>query len=216
MRLHEPLDAVQVVRRSLYDAWDALLLIGTLNLAWAGFSLTIVLFPAATAALFESMHELAHGRSQGIHGYVGAVRRRFVASWLWAFWCIGGLTIVFVNFRFYDTSTGSLSWLAAAVVVLGALFAVSVLYVWPFVFRQSSGGILRALRNSALAVLAAPLFALTLAVLLMLIVGVSAVLILPLAVFTPAFICLVAAHAVTDRLRAFGKLSIDPATDEAA
>ena len=43
---------------------------------------------------------------------------------------------------------------------------------------------MRAIRNSVLAVLAAPLFALTLAVLLVLVVGVSAVLILPLAVFS--------------------------------
>lgn len=216
MRLREPLDAIGVVRRSLYDAWDALLLIATLNLAWIGFSLTIVLLPPATAALFESMHELASGRSQGIREYVGSVRRRFVASWLWACWAVGGMAIVLVNFRFYDTTTGSLFWLSAAFAVVGALFAVSVLYVWPFVFRQSSGGILRALRNSVLAVLAAPLYALTLAVVLLLVVGVSAILILPLAVFTPALFCIVASHAVTDRLRAFGKLSLEPAADEVA
>jgi uncharacterized membrane protein YesL len=216
MRLREPLDAIGVVRRSLFDAWDGLLLIATLNLAWIGFGLTIVLLPPATAALFESMHELASGRSQGIREFVGSVRHRFVASWLWTCWAVGGLAIVLLNFGFYDTTSGSLFWLSAAFAVLGALFAVSVLYVWPFVFRQSSGGILRAIRNSVLAVLAAPLYALTLAIGLLVVVGVSAILILPLAVFTPAFVCLVASHAVADRLRAFGKLALEPAADEVA
>lgn len=214
MRWREPFDAVRVMRSSLGDAWDALIAVAPLNLAWLGLGLTVVLLPPATAALFESMHELASGRSPGIRDFLGSVRRRFVAAWLWALWASAGLTVVGVNVRFDGDARGPVAWLSAVFVVLGVLFSVSLLYVWPFVLLQPDGGLIRAIRNSILAVLAAPLFAVTLAVLLVVSVAASAVLILPLAVVTPGLIGLTASHAVTDRLRAFGKLPPRPSHDD--
>ena len=202
----EPLDAIRVVRRSLGDAWDAIVAVAPINLAWVGLSLTVILFPAATAALFESMHELASGRSPGIRDYIGSVRRRFVGGWVWALWAAAGLTMAGLNIRLDPDPTDVQAWLSAAAVILGILFGVSVLYVWPFVFLQPDGGLLRAIRNSIFAVLAAPLFAIVLAVLLLLIVAAGAVLILPLALVVPGLICLIASHAVTDRLRTWTKL----------
>lgn len=209
----EPLEAVRVIRRSVSDAWDALIAVAPINLAWVGLSLTVVLLPPATAALFESMHELAAGRTPGIRDYLGSVRRRFIGSWLWALWAAAGLTIAGVNVRFDPDPAEPGAWLAAAVAVLGILFGVSVLYVWPFVFLQPDGGLLRAIRNSLFSVLAAPLYAIVLAGLLALIVAAGAVLILPLALVVPGLICLVASHAVTDRLRAWRKIPPRPSEE---
>ncbi len=214
MRWREPLDAVRVVRAALRDGWDALLVVGALNLVWLGLSLTIILLPPATVALFESMDELASGRSPGVRDFLGAVRRRFLGAWLWAVWAMAGITIVTVNVRYWGDSGGALVWLAAAFAVLGMLFGISLLYVWPFVFRQQEGGLVRAIRNSILTVLAAPLFAVSLAILLVLVVAVSAVLILPLVVFTSGLLGLIATQAVTDRLRAFDLLPPRPAVEE--
>ena len=214
MRWNEAIDAVRVVRRSLRDAWDALVAVAPINLAWAGLGLTVVLFPPATAALFESMHELASGRSPGIRDYVGSVRRRLVDGWAWALWGAAGLTIVGANVRLYPDPTDPRAWLSAALAVLGILFGVSVLYVWPFLLLQPNGGLPRAIRNSVLAVLAAPLFAVVLAILLAVLVAAGAVLILPLVLVLPGLVCLVASHAVTDRLRAWRKLPARPSKDE--
>jgi uncharacterized membrane protein YesL len=213
VRWREPLDAVRVVRRSLRDAWDALVAVAPINLAWAGLGLTLVLLPPATAALFESMHDLASGRTPGIRDYVGAVRRRFVEAWAWALWGAAGLTIVGANVRLYPDPTDPRAWLSAAVAVLGLLFGVSLLYVWPFMLLQPDGGLLRAIRNSIFATLGAPLFAIVIALLLALIVAAGAVLILPLVLVVPGLICLVASHAVTDRLRAWGKLPPRPSVE---
>jgi uncharacterized membrane protein YesL len=214
VRWNEALDAVRVVRRSLRDAWDALVAVAPINLAWASLGLTVVLFPPATAALFESMHELASGRSPGIRDYVGAVRRRFVDGWAWALWGAAGLTIVGANVRLYPDPTDPRAWFSAALAVLGILFGVSVLYVWPFLLLQPNGGLLRAIRNSVLAVLAAPLFAVVLAILLAVVVAACAVLILPLLLVLPGLVCLVASHAVTDRLRTWRKLPARPSNEE--
>jgi hypothetical protein len=160
------------------------------------------------------MHELASGSSPGIRDFLGSVRRRFVGAWLWAIWAAAGLTLAGVSVRLEPDPSEPAAWLSAAVAVLGVLFGVSLLYVWPFVFLQETGGLARAIRNSILAVLAAPVFAITLAVLLTLVVAVGAILILPLAVAVPGIIGLVASHAVTDRLRAFGKVAPRPTTEE--
>lgn len=215
-RWREPLDAIRVVRRSLGDAWDPLIVVGAINLIWMGLALTIVLLPAATAALFESMHGLAAGRSPGIRDYLGLVRRRFFGGWVWAAWAAAVITIVGANIGFHADPAGSPSWLSAVFVVLGALLGVSLLYVWPFVFLQPDASIVRAIRNSLLLVLAAPLFALVLAGLTVLLLAVSAVLVLPLAVAAPSLVCLIASHAVTDRLRAFGRLPALSAMDDGA
>lgn len=214
MSWREPLDAAAVVRAALSDAWDALVAIAPLNLLWAGLSLTIVLFPPATAALFESMHELASGSSPSIGDFLRAVRRRFVASWLWALWAAAGLSVVLLNVRISADPADPIAWLSAVIVVLGVLFGVSLLYVWPFVVVQPEGGLGRAIRNASLTVLAAPLFAISLAVLLALVVAVGAVLVFPLVVVVPGLFGLVASRAVMDRLRAFGKLPPRPAVDQ--
>ena len=171
MMWREPLEAIRVTRRSLSDAWDALIAIAPINLAWVGLSLTVVLFPPATAALFESMHELAAGRTPGsgtTSVSPAAVHRRM------------GLGAVG---RCRDDDCrgerparsrpvqNRAPGFPAAVAVLGILFGVSVLYVWPFVFLQPDGGLLRAIRNSLLGVLAAPLYSIVLAGLLALIVA---------------------------------------------
>jgi uncharacterized membrane protein YesL len=211
--LREPLDAVRVIRRSLRDAWDALVAVAPINLAWAGLTLTVVLFPPATAALFESMGELAAGRTPGIRDYFGAVRRRLVDGWAWGLWGAAGLTVLAVNIRLYPYPSDMRAWLSAAVAVLWLLFGVSLLYVWPLLHLHPDGGLLRAIRNSIFVTLGAPLFAIVLALLLAGCVAVGAVLILPLVLVLPGLICLVASHAVTDRLRAWGKLPPRPSVD---
>ena len=204
------------MRAALRDAWDALIAVAPLNLAWLGLALTVVLLPPATAALFEAMHELASGSTPGIRDFLGSVRRRFVAAWLWALWAMAGLVLIGINVRPDPDPSEPAAWLSAAAAVLFVLYAVSLLYVWPFVFHQAGGGLAQAIRNSILAVLASPLFALTLALLLGLVIAAGAVLILPLAVAVPGIVGLVASHAVTDRLRAFGKLPPRPSVAENA
>jgi hypothetical protein len=177
-------------------------------------ALTVVLLPPATAALFEAMHELAAGSAPSFRDFVASVRRWFVVAWLWAVWAGIGLWLVVLVVRFDPDPTQPGSWLAALFVVAGLLFAVSLLYVWPFLFLQSEGGLVRAIRNAVLTVLAAPLFGLVIALLLSVTVAVGVLLIFPLAVFVPGLMGLVASHAVSDRLRAFGKLPARPMAED--
>jgi hypothetical protein len=79
------------------------------------------------------------------------------------------------------------------------------------VFEQAEMSLRWALRNALLTVFAAPVFSLTLAVLGAITLLLSVLLVAPLVLATTAFLCLVANHAVIDRLRAFRKLPAPPA-----
>jgi len=204
------ISALRVFSRALGDAWDALVLLAALNLMWLGLSLLIVFLPPATAAMFAATHELAGGRSPGVRDFLAAVRSHFWQAWRWALLNVAAAAIFVASFAFYGSIREP--W-ADAVEGLTLLFAVlwcvSQLYVWPFLLSQAEPRLSQALRNAVLAVLAAPLFALTFAAIVALVLALSLALIAPIAVITTAFVCLLANHAVTDRLRAFGKL---PAT----
>ncbi|CAN5592483.1 hypothetical protein BH23CHL7_BH23CHL7_20030 [soil metagenome] len=206
MRLREPIHAVRALGRAIGDAWDGMFTIAVLNLCWLGLSATIVLAPPASAALFETMDQLAQGRTPGLRDLLAAVRRHLVGGWLWALWGGAGLTLTALVITFYGAQSGALAVVGPLALVLAVMFAVSLLYVWPLVLVSGDGSLGRALRNSLLVVFAAPLFALTIGVMLSLLLAISVLLVAPIAFFTPALIALVASHAVRDRLVAFGKL----------
>jgi uncharacterized membrane protein YesL len=205
--------AFRVVRRALRDAWDALVLLAVLNFLWAALSATIVLLPGAAAALFEATHSLARGEAPGVTEFLAGVRRHFVRAWAWALVNLAAWTILLANILFYRTRTEP--WAVALqtlFLLFAALWLIAQFYVWPFLFVQSEMSLRQAFRNAVFLVLAAPIFSLTLGILGALVVALSVVLIVPPLLITASFLCLLASHAVLDRLRVFRKL---PAPAEA-
>lgn len=203
--------AVRVLRRTLGDAWDALVLLVVLNLAWVALAFSVVLLPPATAALFDVTHELARGRTPDLMDFARAIRRHFWRAWGWALLNLLVWGIVIVNLLFYGQFADLWAMALQAVFVLvGIFWFVSQLYVWPYILEQDAPSLPRALRNAALTVLAAPVFSLVLVLLIGAVLLVSYLLLLPLVALATGFFCLLANHAVIDRLQAFGKL---PAPD---
>jgi len=203
--------ALRVLRRAFSEAWDALVLLAVLNLAWLGLSLLVVFFPPATAALFETTREIARGRSPTVRDLLRGVRRHFWRAWAWALLNTVVGVIVVVNVAFYGSMDAAWAGLVqGVVVVLAVLWLVTQLLVWPYAFAQEEPELRQAIRNAVLTVLAAPLFALTIGVVVIALVAVSVLLVAPIAVFTAAFIALLGNLALFDRLSAFGK-SPEPA-----
>ncbi len=206
--------ALRVFGRAAVDLKDALFLLAGLNILWTLLSLTVVLLPPATAAMFEATHELVRGRAPEVREYLRAVRRHFARSWAWTLVNVLAWIVLLANLFFY----GALRDVWA--VVLQALFTgfaafwlISQFYVWPFLFEQAEMSLRWALRNAIFTVFAAPVFSLTLALLGALMLVVSLLLVAPLVLATTAFLCLIANHAVIDRLRAFHKVPAPPGAD---
>lgn len=199
--------ALRVFSRAVGDAWDALVLLAALNVIWLGLSLLVVFLPPATVAMFAATHELAGGRAPGVRDFLTAVRSHFWQAWRWAFLNLAVAAVFVATFAFYGSVREPWADAVEAVSLLIALlWCVSQLFVWPFLFTQAEPRLALAMRNGVFAVLAAPLFALTFAAIVAIVLALSLALVAPIAVITTAFVCLLANLAVTDRLRAFGKL----------
>ena len=71
---------VKIIERVGADLYNWLLPLVTINILWFLFSLTILLLPPATAALYEIAYSANNGRSPYIRDFLGAVRRWMVTS----------------------------------------------------------------------------------------------------------------------------------------
>jgi uncharacterized membrane protein YesL len=205
--------AVRVGIRTFRDAWDALVQLALLNLLWLALSLTIVLMPPATVAMFEATHELAHGRLVSVAEYLGAVRRRFGPACGWGLLNLAVGTLLAVNVVFYDRPEPWAAAIRSLFLVAALVWTVAQLLVWPYVFEQADHSLRRAVRNALLTVVAAPGFSIVLGGIVALLVVASVALLVPLATITTALLCLMGNHAVLDRLVVFGKrapLAPDP------
>ncbi len=179
--------------------------LAALNFIWFALSLTVVLLPPATVAMFEATNQLARGRQVEAVEYLGAVRRQFLRSWAWALLNAVVIGLLVVSVVFYDRPE---PWAAAVrSLFLLATFAwlVAQLMVWPYVFEQDEPSLRRAIRNALLTVLGAPVFSIMIGAIVAAVLVVSAVLLVPVAFMMTAFLCLLGSHAVRDRLVAFGK-----------
>ena len=189
--------------------------LAALNFIWFALSLTVVLLPPATVAMFEATNQFARGRQVEAVEYLGAVRRQFLRSWAWALLNAVVIGLLVVSVVFYDRPE---PWAAAVrSLFLLATFAwlVAQLMVWPYVFEQDEPSLRRAIRNALLTVLGAPVFSIMIGAIVAAVLVVSAVLLVPVAFMTTAFLCLLGSHAVRDRLVAFGKRPMPRSPDDA-
>ena len=197
--------ALSVGARTVRDAWDALVPLVTLNFIWFGLSLTVVLLPPATVAMFEATHEMARGRQVDPPEYLRSVRRHFLRAWGWVVMNAVVLALVAVNLWFYDRPEPWSAAIRSLFALAACAWLVAQLLTWPYVFEQDEPSLRRATRNALLTILAAPLFSVVIGLIAGAVLLASAVLLAPVALMTTAFLCLLGNHAVRDRLVAFGK-----------
>lgn len=197
--------ALRVTGRALRDAWDAFVQLALLNLVWFGLSLTVILLPPATVAMFQATHDLARGRAPSVGDFVRDVPRHFLPAWGWALLNVVVGVVLGVNLAFYSNPEPVHLALRGLFLLATLLWVVSQLLVWPYRFEQADPSLRLALRNALLTTLAAPLFTVILGAVVALVVALSVALIAPLPFFSAAFLCLLGNHAVLDRLVAFGK-----------
>jgi uncharacterized membrane protein YesL len=209
-------DALTVFWQTLLDWWNSMVGLAVFNLIWLGLSLTVVLLPAATLGMQVVTNSIAHGRGQHPDDFFHAMRRYAWISLRLALVNILVITIFAVNFIFYAAVESPVAIIIRGMLLVFCLlwFAMQ-LYMAPFLIEQEDKRLRVALRNAAFLALATPLYTLTLLVSAGLIIVLSLTAILPLAVFTTSFLCLLGNRAVIDRLSIFGKLpSPPPATGE--
>lgn len=168
------------------DLHDWLFTWVVINLLWLFASLTIILLPAATAALFATAYAAYRNQPPAPRRFLTDIRRLFGISWLWGtanIIVIGGLLIA-------GRAVASAEVLVAIVAVLAVLFILSQFFLWAYMLFQEQPTLLRAWRNSTFTILGdLPYFALHLALALLIIIP-SVIVIAPFLLITPVLLAL--------------------------
>ncbi len=211
MNLHA---ASGIVWETIRDWYYSMIGLAALNLLWVGLSLTVVLFPPATAGLYAVTNSIAHGKGQQWNVFLTNARRYGWISVRWALLNAVVIIIFAVNVTFYGTVEGLLSAIIQiALVTGGVLWLAMQFYFWPFMLEQEQKSVRVALKNALFLTLADPVYSAVMLSTAALLVALSVVLVLPVAVATLSFISLLANRAVIERLTAYGKLQY-PANGE--
>lgn len=124
-----------------------------INLLWVLLSLTVVLYPPATASLFETGYRAYGGQAPTVPAFLKGVRRWMIPAWKWA-----GLNLLLIAAVTLLTRTLVQSELLAALLAGSTgLILFGQLYFWPYMMVQESPKMWQAARNSIYTVLSAPL-----------------------------------------------------------
>jgi uncharacterized membrane protein YesL len=173
------------------------------NLLWLLASLTLVLLPPATAALFDLAQAAYRNQRPTPRRFLAGLRRWFGLSWRWAApngLLLGGLFLLGRAVAPAEIPLALVGVLAAAV-VLGQFF------FWPYMVLQDEPKLLRALRNSVFTALGdLPYFALYLAITFFILIP-SVVVIAPLLLITPVLLSLLTTYGLAAWLERQGLLT---------
>ena len=127
------------------------------NFLWVIFSLGIVTIPAALAAMFAQMNNLARHKRVSRETFVEAFKTYFWISWRWlllnlvVYGGIGGVLSVYIQ-----REVESFLWFAVILIVVGIIWTLLQLFMLPMLVEMNEKRILTAIRNCAVIYLKSP------------------------------------------------------------
>jgi len=198
---------LKAVREVAIAVYYGLLPLVAINILWFLLSLTIVLMPPATAALYETAYLAKKGHSPSVQKFVAAIRHWLLKSWLWG---VGSLLLIVagaVAHKFYGTLENPIGSLLLTTTMAILVFVGLVqFYFWPYMVAQEMPNIRRAMRNAAFTVLADPILAFVYCGITLVLVIASVLLIAPIALITPTVVAFLGVFSLLDWIRYHGLL----------
>jgi hypothetical protein len=195
-------DDQPVLLRLVLDLYNWLVPLAAINIIWLFMSVTIILLPPATAALFHVAHLVIRGEGPTVGNFLAGIRKWWLKSWLWGLTLAAYVVISFFALTFYSAMTspvGIVLFAISAVVIL--VIGLTQFYFWPYLMLQEQPSILLALRNSALTVLGAPLLVLLNVVIALVLLAVGLALLVPFAFFVPVTIAFLSTYTLVNWLK---------------
>lgn len=193
--------ALRVVGRALRLWYGEVFILILFNLAWLALQAPVITGPPATAAMYCIARRVAAGELISVRDGSDALRQMFWPGLKWGLMNLVMVAAVVGNFWFYQNAEGAL-WIVVRLIwgmVAVGWLAVNIFY-WPFWLVQATPGIRPTLFNGLLILAKRPIFALII-VLLTLLIGVGgALLTLPLAAVSMAWIALIGVLAVEEEI----------------
>lgn len=199
--------ALDVFWETVRDWYNGMVGLAAINFVWLMLSLTVILLPPATAGLAVITHSLAHGTGAHFSDFWPGMRRYAWLSYRWALANAAVVAIVAVCFTFYGAAGSVLGVLLQTLFAsAGLVWLATQFYVWPFLMEQEDKRLRLALKNALFLTLANPVYTFILLGIAVLGLVISAITVLPIAVFATSFISLLGSRAVLERLTTYGKL----------
>lgn len=192
-----------------YDAWLDMTLMGII---WLFAQLTVILGPAATFGVYYVVNGMVRsGEGAGVRGMFEGAKKYFLKSLAWGAlnWLVALIAVV--NYIFYSSVQSTFGLVARVLLVmLVVLWLLTQFYCVPFFMAQEQERVLLALRNGFFMALASLFFTLGLMIFVVIIVGLSAVFVLPAFLGVPMLIPVLSTRALYDRLETYGLRKKDP------
>jgi hypothetical protein len=197
-------EALRMVWKALKTWWEVWLGLWLFGLVWVLCWLTILLGPPATFGFYHAVRWLMTEKDIRWSEFLGPAKKYFLTSWLWFLANLLVLYTVFANYIFYGKLSGSygqvLQIVALAIGFVWVALQFSALAYFVLMEKKS---LLLAWKNALFTFLAAPLFGLTVWVVLALLVSLH-VFVAPVFLAGPGLAVLLASLAVEDRIQKFG------------
>lgn len=174
------------------DLHDWLFPWAVINLLWVLLSLTLVLLPAATGALFDTALRAYRNQPPDPRRYLRDLKRWLVPGWLWAAPNLIALGALALAARAVYPAEIPL----AVIGVVAAVLVILQLFFWPYMVLQAQPRVLLAWRNSAFTALGDLLYATLYLTLAVFILVPAIVVIAPILLIVPVLLALMLTYGL--------------------
>ena len=117
-----PYTRLNALQRTVWDVYNWLVPLVAINLIWTGLSMTLILLPAATLALYDIAYLAHRGHGPEVKQYLAAIRQRLLAGSLWGVALLGFGIVATVAVFFYSSQGNSLSQIPLVLIYLFSIF----------------------------------------------------------------------------------------------
>ncbi len=189
--------AFRIAWWSLCDTYAEVFVLMGANLLTLALLLPIVTGPPALAGLHNLGFRLANGKRIGLDFYWEGFRGYFLDSWKLAAFNLLIFGVLGVDVWFYLSRVqGVWQFVGFVGAWMLLIWALAQLYTFPLMVRQEERGLFLLLKNAVLLTLAYPVFSLTTAVLLALLLALSVVSMVAFPLIGLSFVAVMSAHAL--------------------
>lgn len=192
----------RVVRLTVGDLVEEVFWLILLNILWCILAVLVLPMPFATAGLAWVAATIGEGKVISLRTFIEGGRRLWKPAYLWGLANLAAGAIIWLNFSFYYNHPASWAIFPRLLVVAVALWWVAVqFYTFPFLIVQEEPSLKMAYRNSMILIIAQPVLAGAVFVVVVLLSVVSYLLkMFPLVMFYFAVLALLANRTVVETI----------------
>lgn len=179
------------------DIQDWLMMLAAVNILWFMLSLTVILLPPATLALYDVAYAAYRGRYPTPRLFLSSVLERLFVGWGWGIVNSFVLLFAITTARYYYAlATPTADFFRGVVIFVTVAFFALQFYFLPYLAMQEKPTIYQAARNALFTTFADPFLLLLNGGIAFIILVPAVVIVAPLILIVPIAIALLATYSL--------------------